>query len=332
MQHLESLKLGRALGLLMRTTPILLVRLGVYLAFWAICLIYLGAVGGVAWLLGNVWEPLGFIIFIAALISIAPIYQLAYRYVFYVLKAAFIAIVSELIVHGELPDNQGQLAWGRKAVEERFGQVSAMFLIDELVEGAVRAFTMTVYSVMTILPGETFRNLANVVNRVVRFAMRYIDEAILARSFWRKEQSVWTSASDGVVLYAQVWQPILVNAVVLMLLSYVPFLVTLIVFSAPIGFLVAGIFGSNAGGWTVLMILLLAYLVKVAVGDAFAMTAIIAAYHDATQDLDPNAEMSARLESLSDQFRELKGRAEEAVRGSASPGGDTPPPDVSPAT
>jgi hypothetical protein len=38
-------------------------------------------------------------------------------------------------------------------VQERFGEVSAMFVVDEIVAGAVRAFTNTVYRIASWLPG-----------------------------------------------------------------------------------------------------------------------------------------------------------------------------------
>lgn len=317
--NLETLRLGRSFRLLMQTTPILIIRLGVYLAFWVLILIYFGLVGGVAYLLAFVWAPLAWILVIAGLFALGPIWQVAYKYVFYVLKVAYIAVVTEILVNGSIPNGESQFAWGRKAVTQRFGQVSAMFVVDELVDGVVRAFTRTVYRITSILPGETLQNLAQLINRVVRFAMSYIDEAILARSFWRREQTVWHSAQDGVVLYAMVWKPLLTNAVALMILSYLPFIVVLLLLSAPVGFLVAAVAGNQAGGWTVLIIFLLAFLVKKAVGDAFAMTAIIASYYDETKDLTPSEEMSAHLEGVSEQFRELKERATQAIGTSDAP-------------
>jgi len=314
--NLESVKLGRALSIVMKTLPLLLVRLGVYIAFWTVTLIYLGLVGGVAWLMSALWEPLGFFTFIAGLVGIGPLYQLAYRYVFYILKAAYIAVAAEFIINGKLPQGAGgQLEWGRKAVTNRFGEASAMFVIDELVDGVIRAFTRTVWNVARMLPGETLENLARVVERVVMFAMTYIDEAILARSFWNKEENIWESAEEGVVLYAQSWRPILTNAVVLMLLSYVPFVFAVILFGAPIGLLVGAFVGQRAGAITVIAVLVFAFLVKVAIGDAFAMVAIIDAYHRETAEMEPSPEMTSRLQGVSDQFRDLQRRAAEAVGG-----------------
>lgn len=308
----QSLQLGQAFRLVVRTMPILLVRLGVSLVFWIVSLVYLGIAGGIAWLVGRAVPWLGVILFLVALVGVGPLYRLAQRYVFYIIKAAHIAVISELLVSGELPVGVSQLQWGKERVQERFGEASVMFVIDELVNGVVRAFTNTVYSIASWLPGETFRPLANIVNRVVRYALTYVDEAILARAFWLRSESVWASARDGVVLYGMVWKPLLLNAIALMVLSYLPFIVALILFAAPVG-LLGALISSQVGGWSIIATLVLAFLIKAAVGDAFAMTAMIAAYQRETMELEPDPAISAKLEGVSAKFGELKERAGEEL-------------------
>lgn len=308
---LSSLQLGAAFSMVMRTAPLLLIRLGAYLVFWVAMLIYLVVVGGVALLIGQAIEILGFIIFMVAIIGILPLYNLAYRYVFFMIKAAHLAVLSELVAHGSLPDNTGQLAWGRQRVEERFGEINVMFVMDEIVSGVVKAFTRTVYTISNFLPGD-LRDFARVINRVIFFAMTYIDEVILARSFWRESENPWVNARDGVVLYAMVWKPMLINAVALMLLSFVPAIIGFVIFAAPIGLLLS-IISPQLAGWSLILMLLLAWLIKVAVGDAFAIAAMLLAYHRSTADLKPDPNMTARLDQVSDKFQELRQRAQEAV-------------------
>ena len=320
--NLDSLQLTKSLQLLMRTLPILLIRLGAVIAFWVIAIIYLAVVGGVAYLVGQAIEIVGLILFLVALAAVIPIYQLAYRYVFFMLKAAHIAVISEILVNGDLPAGTNQLSWGKERVQERFGEVNVMFVVDELVTGVVRAFTNTVFRVTSFLPGDTLRTLVQIVNQVIKFAMSYIDEAVLSRSFINKEQNVWANARDGVTLYAMVWKPLLMNAIALMLISYIPFIVVLIVFSAPVGLLLSAI-SQPLAGWAIIFTIILSYLVKVAVGDSFAMAAIIAAYHRETAGMEPNAEMTARLDGLSDKFGELTKRAQEEV-GRFTQRNDTP--------
>ena len=310
--NFDSLQLNKAFNLMMRTLPLVGIRLGAMIAFWVVGLIYLVIAGGVAFLIGNAIPILGVILFIVALVGTIPLYNLAYRYVFYMIKAAHIAVISELLVHDSLPAGVNQLSWGKERVQERFGEMNVMFVADELVEGVVRAFTNTVFAVTSWLPGDTLRTLVGIANRVVRYAMNYIDEAILARSFWVKDVNVWENARDGVALYAMVWKPLLMNAIALMIISYIPFIIGFIILAAPVGLLVSAI-SAPLAGWAIIFTLILAYLIKVAVGDAFAMAVIISTYRRETLNLEPSPEITQRLDSISDKFTQLRQRAEQEL-------------------
>lgn len=216
----------------MRTTPILLVRLGAYLAFCFVALVYFLIVGGIAYLVAQAIPLIGLILFIVAFAGVVPLYRLAYHYVFYLLKAAHLAVISELLVEGKLPDGVNQLSWGKDQVQQRFGEVNAMLVVDEIVHAVVRRFTRTVYQMASWLPSDSLRQIVAIANRVVRVATTYVDEAIMARAFWTRG-SVWSVAQDGVVLYAMCWKPMLKNAIMLMLLSYVPFVAVVILLAAP---------------------------------------------------------------------------------------------------
>jgi ABC-type multidrug transport system fused ATPase/permease subunit len=309
---MPQIQFGTALRILMQTLPMLGIRLAASLLFWLALIVYVLIAWGIAAIVGNLSETIGVILFLIALIAIIPLYNLAYEYVFYVLKAAHLAIIAELLVNGTIPDGMGQLEWGRKQVEQRFGQVSIMFVMDGLVNGVIRAFTNTLNWITAWIPGDSVRTLVGMVNTVIRFATMYIDEAVLARAFWLRSESVWNTAIDGIVLYAMAWKPLLMNAVALMVLSYIPFIVVFILFTAPVGFLL-NIFSSDLAAWAIIVTLVLAYLVKVAVGDSFAMIAIIATYQKETANLTPDPAMKAKLEGLSSQFRDLQQRAGEEL-------------------
>jgi hypothetical protein len=305
----SNLNLGLAFSLIMKTIPLLLVRLGAMLAFWGIAIIYLLIVGGVSALIGGAIDWLGWIVFLVALIAVLPAYNLAYRYVFYMLKAAHVAIMAELLINDKLPDGINQLNYGKQKVTERFGEVNAMFVVDELVSGVVHAFTSTVYSLASWLPGDTLQTLASILNRVIHYATNYIDEAVLARSFYNNtKQNVYENARDGVVLYAMSWKPLLTSAVALMLLSFIPGIVAFVIFAAPIGGLLY-LLNPAIAGWTVIIALFLGWVFKVALGDSFAMAAIIAAYQRVTAEKTPDPQMAAKLDSVSDAFKDLKNKA-----------------------
>lgn len=312
--NLSSLQLNTSFKMMMRTLPIIGIRLGANLLFWIGLLIYLAITFWVSYLIGNAIQIVGIILFIVAIVAIIPIYNLVYKYVFYMLKAAHIAVIAELLANGKVPEGRGQLSWGKQKVQERFVEMNAMFLIDELVSGVVHAFTRTVFSLTAWLPGEALHTAISIINRVIEYSMNYIDEAVLARSFWTERESVWTNARDGVVLYAMVWKPILMNAIALMIISYIPFVIAFLIFSLPVGTLLSAISPAFAG-WSLIAVLVLAYMIKIAVGDAFAMTAIIACYQRETANLTPDPNMVSKLDSVSDKFKDLKQRAEESLGG-----------------
>jgi hypothetical protein len=64
---MPQLYLREALGLLLKTTPILWVRLGSYALLWLGLLVYAAVVGGIAWLFAQLWSVLGIVVVLAAL-------------------------------------------------------------------------------------------------------------------------------------------------------------------------------------------------------------------------------------------------------------------------
>lgn len=311
---LKSLKIGRAVSIVIKTLPISAVRLGALFVFWIIALVYLAIIGGIAWLAGQALPLAGIIIFLVGIGGVGFLYKLARDYVLYMIKAAHIAVIAEIIHKGsDMPVMISQLSYGKDQVKKRFGEASVMFAVDKIISGIINVFTSAVYRFTSFLPGNAGRNIASIINRVIKFSLNYIDEAILARTFWLDSGSVWANAKDGIILYGMVWKPLLMNAIALMVLSYVPFAVAVILLVAPVGGAIWYLTSSTIGGWVVIALLILAYLIKVAIGDAFAMAAIIASYHDEIQGLEPSPEVSAKLEGISSKFRELKDKASSSL-------------------
>jgi hypothetical protein len=308
---MPTLYLREALGLLLKTTPILWVRLGSYALLGLGLLVYAAVVGGIAWLLSQLWGVLGLVVLVVGFGGGFGLVRWASRYYFYLLKAAHTAVMTEFIVHGRGPES-GQLAYGREQVTDRFTDTSIMFAVDQVLDGVVKAINRTFANVTDLLPIPGMDGLQKLVRQVSKFATTYVDEAILSRAYAQREDDVWTVAKDGVLLYAQGWKPILANAVALTLLSYVEFIAFLIVLGVPaaaVGLLVPAL--SVPLG---VAVLLGAWMLKLAVADAFAMAATLLAYHRTTAGMVPDPAWQARLEQVSDGFRELKRKAAETIR------------------
>ena len=308
---MPKIYLGEAIGLVGKTLPILWVRLGSYLVLGLALGVYAGLVGGIAWVLGRLWGPLGFIVFLVAVGGAFAVVRWAGRYWFHLLKAAHTAVMTEFIVTGQGP-KESQLAYGKAQVLSRFRDTSILFGVDLLVNGIVKFIVRTFTRIASILPIPGVDSLGKLLERVAVMSTTYVDEAVLSRAYAKREENVWAVAKEGVVLYAQAWKPILANAVVLALLSFVEFLVFLLVLGIPAagiaavapGLRVALVFGVLIGAW----------MLKLAVSDAVALAATLIAYHRATEGMEPDPAWVAKLDAASDKFRELGRKAAEAVR------------------
>jgi len=299
-----------AVRLLLKTTPILWVRIGSYALLGVGLLVYAAVIGGLAWLLSHLWSVLGIIVVLAAIAGGFGIVKWVTRYYFYLLRAAHAAVMTEIILHGEVQEGS-QIEYGKEQVTSRFKDTSIMFAIDQVLDGVVKGFNRAFTNVTDFLPLPGMDSLQAFIRRVSRFATTYIDEAILTRAYAEDEPNVWAVAKDGVILYAQCWKPILANAVALTLISYVEFFVFLIALGLPavaVGLLIPGL-QLPLG----IAVLVGAWMLKLAVADAYALAATLLAYHRSTEGKEPDPEWQARLEEVSDQFQELKEKAADTV-------------------
>jgi hypothetical protein len=324
---MPKLYFGEALDLLRKTLPFIWIRLGSYMALFAALAVYFGVVGGLSLLLGRLWEPLGLIVFLIAIGGGFGLVRWASRYYFYLLKAAHTAVMTEHIVHGRAPA-MNQVAYGRQQVTDRFRDTSVMFAVDVLVDGAVKAFVRTFARIAGLLPIPGLDALGKLLERVAVASTTFIDEAVLSRAYAQREQNVWKVAHDGVILYAQAWRPILTNAVALTLIGYVEYLLLVVILALPALAMAAAI--PAAGPVLAILVFVGAWMLKLAVGDAFALAVTLVAYHRTTENLTPNAEWKAKLEGASDKFKELGRKAAESVRapgvGAAAGTGPVPAP------
>jgi hypothetical protein len=307
---MPKLYLGEALGLIGKTMPFIWVRLGSYLLLGLGLGVYFAVIGGLSWVLGSLWAPLGWIVFLVAVGGAWGIVRWVTKYYFYLLKAAHTSVMTEFIATGSAPAGS-QVDYGRKQVTDRFRDTSILFAVDQLVDGIVKAFVRRFVRMVDILPIPGIDSLGKLLERVALMSTTYVDESILSRAYREREPNVWKTAHDGVILYAQAWKPILTNAVVLSLIGYVEFILLLIVLGLP-----AAAIGAVFPGMGVALaigVIILAWMIKLAVVDAFNLAATLLAYHRSTEGMTVNEEWKGRLEDVSDKFRELGKKAAEGI-------------------
>jgi hypothetical protein len=305
--------LGTALSLFMRTLPYALVRFGILVAVSVITILwYVLTFGGAALLGGKVHPFVGYGWLFTGLGVYGYVWYTIVRYGLYLLKAGHVAVLTELITRGEVGmGGEDMFAYGKRVVTERFGQVNAMFALDVLVHGIVRAFNRTLNWVANLLPIPGLSSIAGVVAAIVHAATTFIDETMLSYSLARGDTDNFRSSRDGLIYYAQNSKEVLKTGVWVVILDKVATFITWLVMLAP-GFLLAWILpGSIAGAGSLVAFFiagLFAWNLRAAFLEPLFLTMVMIKFHVCVRDQPIDLVWDERLSSASAKFVELKNK------------------------
>ncbi len=304
---------GRALGLMLKTLPFVLLRMAVYFGAALAYVLVTGAGAGIGWGVGGfgdsgfqanaaIWGGvIGFGV-------VGAVMYLAREYVLYIVKAGHIAVLVKLLDGEQMPEGRSQIAYARQEVTKRFAQASVLFGVDQLVKGVLRAITGLVRGIMSVLPIPGAKQFVSIVHAFLRIAVGFIDEVILAYAIRTKSDNAWASARTGLVLYAQNYKPMLKNAAWLALIVYGLSFIVFLVMLAPAALAVYLIPGAwSAGG--IVFALIFAWAVKAALLEPFAITCMMEVYFRTIAGQVPDPAWEAKLDSLSAKFTKLKEKA-----------------------
>jgi hypothetical protein len=289
----------------------LLVRLGILVAFtflglavWAVALLGF-------WLFKRI-PIVGLVWMLVVLGGAGWFWRAILRYTLYMLKAAHIAVLTELVTKGEVGNGQQSMfSYGKEVVKERFGEINALFALDILVAGVVGAFNRTLDWVSSLLPVPGLDSITGVVKAVLRASTTYIDETILSYNLARGDDNVFRSSKDGLIYYAQNAKEVLKTGVFVVVLEKV---LTVLIWAV----MLAPAFGMSyflpqTGPFAFFTVFIISCLLAANVRSAFLkplfLTMVMIKFHTQIQNQAINETWDARLESASDKFRELKEKA-----------------------
>ena len=229
-------------------------------------------------------------------------------YLLYMVKAGHIAVLVELLDNRPIPGGQGQIAYARTIVADRFGQASALFALDQLVKGVINVITGLTEGVLSILPIPGLDRLMGAVRAYLRLAVGLVDEVILAHAIRERSDNAWEAAHDGLVLYAQNARPMLVNAAWLTLITWVLAFVVFALMIAPAAAVVWLLPGDSTAGMFIFAVVF-AWAVKAAVIEPFALACLLQVFFKVSEGQVPKPEWRGRLAQASTKFRTLGERA-----------------------
>ena len=316
----------KALGLMARTAPFVLFRAAVYFGITAALMIITGTGAGVGYGVGMFGDDdfqitstfwggaAGFGLTVGVIFFLRD-------YILYIVKAGHIAVMVELLDGTPVPGGQGQIAYAKTIVTERFGQASALFALDQLIKGVINVVTGLLEGLMPILPIPGLDRIMGVLRAYLRLAVGLVDEVILAHAIRTRSENAWEAAHDGLVLYAQNARPMLVNAAWLTLFTWGLAVLVFLVMLGPAA-LVVWLLPGEGSAATFVFAVVFAWAVKAALIEPFAVACLLQVFFKVTEGQEPNAEWRGRLTHASDKFRKL---GEKAVGWRPGKAADAPP-------
>lgn len=307
---------GRTLKLLARTAPFVGLRVLVYIGIALAYVVGIGIGAGIGGLFGKIGGATGTGAGWGGLIGFGLVSGMLFwarQYLLYLVKAAHIAVLVELLDGKSIPAGKGQIQYGRELVQKRFAATSVLFGMHQLVRGILRVFHRVTVSITQFLPIPGLESVVKIFDAIVKTSLGSLDQVILAQIFKHGDASAWATSRDSVVLYAQSYKGILKNAVFLTFIVWGLTLALFLIVAIPLAALVA-VVPALAGFWTFALAAIVAFCLKAALIDPFTVTALLQVYAKETQGKTPDPVWTERLEKMSNKFRELVQKARDAVQ------------------
>jgi len=282
---------------------------------------------GIAWLFKS--EGVGLVMIIIWLSLTGIIRFIINHYIGFLIKAGHIAVITEAVTTGKVPAHQ--VAYGKERVKERFVTANVYFLIDKLVGAAVRQIQRGIGKItgmMSSIPG--MGAVASLAKFYVSISLGYIDECCLGYTFYKKGQSAFKSAADGVVIFSQNIKTLLAGAAITMLIVvfglagitlglFVVF--GLLIRFLPLSDLIRTWIGGEVGLWLgdhigfigFLIALIIAVGIKYAFMDSYILIRTMVTYMGVAPKTTLRVDLYSKLCNISSKFKELlNGKEKEA--------------------
>ena len=304
---------SRAVGLMIKTAPFVLLRMIVYFGITIGFILTTGVGAGIGWGIG----AFGDVDYQATAVAYGSIFGFAAaagvlyflrEYILYMVKAGHIAVMVEAMDGNDIPFGRSQIELASEIVSERFVEANVLFAMDQLIKGVIRTITGLMQGLAAMIPVPALQNLVGVFKAFLKISLGFLDEVILAHAIRTKSDNPWESGQEALVYYAQNAKTIIKNAaflaVIVYLLSFVIFLVML----APAAVVVYVMPGAwSAGG--IVFALVFAWAVKKSLLEPFAIACMMQVYFEAIEGQSPNPEWDAKLTKVSKKFAVMKEKA-----------------------
>jgi hypothetical protein len=303
--------LATALGLLVKTLPYALARWGVLLAFAMACLVWLAiGAGGAAWLGEHVAITFGVGWFVGIALAAGWTWATVLRYLLYMIACGHVAVLTNLITQGRVGNGEeGQFAYGRRIVQERFGEVAALFGLSVLIRAVLAAFHNALDALGSWLPTPGVSTIVGLLNTILAAATRYLDLVVMSYDLARGGDDPRRNVQDGLVHYCQNAKPILKTSIWIVVVERALSLLLWLLLLVPAGLattLLPEAARENGAMVTVLVAALLAVTLRAAFIKPLCLICLMIRFHALVENQPLNTQWSGYLDGLSDKFRKIR--------------------------
>ena len=225
------------------------------------------------------------------------------EYTLYMVKAAHIAVIVQLMDHGALPAGQTQLSFGWRAVQARFGTATLLFALDQAIKAVLASLQKLLSRFGMLVPGLAL--VTGAVQAVAEVAIGYVDEIIVAENFRKPGRDPWRVSADAVVLYAQNGKLMVKNAAWLALFMLIA---GALIFVALVGPFMATFSVSSGAtmGYSIIAAIVFALFVIHTLLEPFAVCALLQVYTQATGGQQPDPAWDKRLREHAPDYALLR--------------------------
>jgi hypothetical protein len=274
-------------------------------------------IGGSVWLGNHIAGAFGFVWFVSCVLVAGWFWTAILRYMLHLVECGHVAVLTELIVHGKVGNGtESMFAYGKRVVTEKFGQVNVLFAMNLLVRGVVNAVHRTIEGIGSMLPIPGLDSIANLITAILKAATRYMDKVIFSYNLACAAPDPWQGARDGIVYYAENAKPILKTSVWIVVLEHVlsAFLwVALLIPAAALTAILPHSVREMGGLVTVTIAILFALAARGAFVKPIFLVMIMVRFHALIEHQPIDRNWAARLDQLSDKFRDLGKKAQDYV-------------------
>ena len=222
----------------------------------------------------------------------------------YRIDAGTIAIITGAVADGYIPGKTVSLS--QELVTQRFRSQKNYFSAKKLLSGAVGELN-TIFSRASSLVGDVpgMKLMVELGRQFLRFHLVYMTRACMAYTFFRGDEGLYLSASEGCAIYAINWKQLTKNAADVT----IGMCVGIAVLTAALGiglYSLMRVMGLGAYAYFgVILALMLVLCIKYAVVDPFFEVYYISMYMHLAEFSEPSRDFFLRLERMSPSFARM---------------------------